>query len=468
MVMQTLFRRLTLFLLLGLFLLVAPPPHNALSHALFQTNRNSLCGRLVFLEDYKTQAKLIGLIPCSESRPIIFRARPGELYDFYRLSNVVIKKGDPVYTLAYGVLENYITRFDSFKQIGSCRECDPNAAAVQPRSAGQAGECSAWVLEQAAAAFPALNLNQEFDALQQNLQAFASGEVVNRACGVDSACRIGAVAQQLGVQLGPQLRWGEIQPGQVIDWLAALLSDPATVEACPSMDLFAPKLVVGLDQQGYGIDLAAISEGCDLLATEAEGRQAGFADGSPVEQMPGARPVTASTGQYLLLPSGLAAQLELACKQSEYVDLAIVQRDPAGIRDYTFGRLAVRSQTRGQIDLSTSPLILSLDPRGDGATQERKPDRSRQHPALVALIPTITPTGTPAPATATPTPTLEATPTATPTKPPPSPTPAPTEAPTPTPVPPSGPAGLCPLAIGAALLPGWVALRKAARKRPAP
>jgi hypothetical protein len=460
---QTLFRWLALLLLLGLLLLAAIPPQSAFAQPASQTNRNrsALCGRLVFLEDYKTQAKLIGLIPCNESRPLIFAARPAELFDFYRLTNVVIKKGDKVTTTTYGTLENYITRFDSYKQIGSCHDCDPNAAAVQPRSAEQASECAAWLLDQAATAFPAANPDQQFDEILNNLQAFANGEVVNRACGVDSACRTGAVAQQLGVQLGPRLHWGDIQAGQAIDWLAGLLSDPAVLEACPVMDEIAPKLVAGLNQQGFGIDLAAIGEGCDLLAANAGGQQTGFTQNSPLEQIPGARSVAAPAGQYLLLPASAAARLELACRQSEYVDLTLILRDLTGIREYLFTRLAVRDKTRGQIDLASSPLVLSLDARGDGAIQERDPNRSLLHPALVALIPTPMPTGAPAPPTTTAPPTPESSSTPTPTQPPPSPTPAPTQPPpTPTPAPQAAPTGLCPLAVGVALLPGWSAAIK--------
>jgi hypothetical protein len=466
---QTIFRRLVLLSLSGFLLFAILPLQSAFARNSTQQKRATLCGRLVFLEDYKTQARLIGLIPCNESRPLIFAARPGELFDFYRLTNVVIKKDDRVLTTTYGALENYITRFDSYQQIGSCQECSPGAEGFQPPSAEQASDCTAWVLEQAAAAFPAASSGQEFEAIQANLQAFAGGEVVNRACGVDRACRIGAAAQQLGVQLGPRLRWGEIQAEQVIDWLAGLLSNPAAAEACPSLGVVAPKLAAGLNQQGYGIDLAAISQGCDLLAVDAQGLQTGFAGESSVEQIPGARAAATQAGQVLLLPAGAASHLGLACKQSAYADLWLVQRDQTGIREYTFTRLAVQAGTRGQVELSASPLVLSLDPRGDGAITERQPNRSLLHPALVAPIPSPAPTSTPAPPTATAAPTAEATPTASPTTYPPSPTPAPVEppAPTPTPASPIGPAGLCPQAFGLALLPGWaiVAKTRSCRRR---
>src|SRR3990172_13315705 len=96
MVNRTLSRWLVLLSLLGLQLLAIAPPQAAFARPFDQTNKNrsTLCGRLVFLEDYKTGAKMIGLIPCTESRPIIFATGPAELYDFYRFTNVVIKKGD--------------------------------------------------------------------------------------------------------------------------------------------------------------------------------------------------------------------------------------------------------------------------------------------------------------------------------------------------------------------------------------
>ncbi len=469
MARQLPFRLLIIISLLGFFLLTITPPQAAAAQNLYQIkrNRSTLCGRLVFLEDYKTQARLIGLIPCNESRPIIFAARPGELYEFYRLTNVVIKKGDQVNTLAYGVLENYITQFDSFKEIYSCRECDSNAPAQSPLSAVQAGDCSSWVLEQAAAVFPAANPNQELQTLQTNLQAFANGTVVKQACGVDSACRIGATAQQLGVQLGPRLHWAGVTAGQTADWLAGLLSDPATLDACPSLDVIAPKLVAGLDQQGFSLDLAVVGGACDLLASDAQQRRAGFQVGGLLQEIPGAIPIVSTGRHYLLYPSGSAARLELACTKSDYVNLQLVQRDLTGIREYVFNRLSVQNKTHAEIDLTASPLMLSLDPRGDGASQERKPDRSLLHPALVAPIPSPAPEGTPAPPTSTPTqapPSPTPQPTATDTPPPPSPTALPVAAATP--IPQSGPAGLCPLAFGVALLPGifWWRQKRSARR----
>jgi hypothetical protein len=459
MARQLPFRLLILISLLGLLLLAIAPPQAVAASELFQIkrNRSTLCGRLVFLEDYKTQAKLIGLIPCNENRPLIFAARPGELYEFYRLTNVVIKKGDKVSTLAYGVLENYITEFDSFKEIYSCRECDSNAPPQAPLSAAQAGECSRWVLDQAEVAFPQINARQELQQLRGNLQAFANGTVVKQACGVDSLCRIGLTLQQLGVQLGPRLNWAGVTGEQTAVWLAGLLSDPAALEACPSLDVIAPKLVAGLDQQGHSLDLAVIGDACDLLASDARERRLGFQAGAPLQEIPGALAVANAGYQYLLYPSGSVARLAMACNQSDTVNLQLVQRDPSGIREYVFNRLPVQNKTRGEIDPAASPLILSLEPRGDGAVQERQPDRSLLHPALVAPIPSPTPVGTPAPASATPTP-MPPSPTLMPaaslTPLPPSPTSTPAGTPTPVAGPRSGRNPLCPLAFGVAILPG--------------
>jgi hypothetical protein len=457
MARQLLFRTLILLSLLGLLLLAIAPPQAAAASELLQIkrNRSTLCGRLVFLEDYKTQAKLIGLIPCNENRPLIFAARPGELYNFYRLANVVIKKGDQVNTLGYGVLENYITKFDSFKEIYSCRDCDANAPAQSPASAAQAGECSRWVLDQAEMAFPEINSRQELQNLRGNLQAYANGTVVKQTCGVDSLCRIGATVQQLGVQLGPRLSWAGVTGEQASGWLAGLLSDPVALEACPSLDVIALKLVAGLDQQGYSLDLATIGDACVLLANDAQERRLGFQDGTPLQEIPGAIPVENAGNQYLLYPSGSAVRLTLACTQSDTVNLQLVQRDLTGVREYVFNRLSVQNKTRGEIDPAASPLTLSLEPRGDGVAQERKPDRSLLHPALVAAIPSPTPIGTPAPATPTtspPSPTPQPTATLTPL--PPSPTPTPAEMPTPAAGPRSDRNPLCPLAFGMAALPG--------------
>ncbi|MFC1878882.1 hypothetical protein ACFLZW_03105 [Chloroflexota bacterium] len=82
-----------------------------------------LCGKLVFIKDYKTNYQTIGLLPCGGGKPYIFHAGPKELHDYYQFANVKIGEGDVIRTLEWGKLSTYIVDFDSYIQLNHCGDC---------------------------------------------------------------------------------------------------------------------------------------------------------------------------------------------------------------------------------------------------------------------------------------------------------------------------------------------------------
>jgi hypothetical protein len=120
-----------------------------------RTLKPTLCGKLVFIDDIKTGAKLIGLIPCGESRPIVFSRRPGELHNFYRFQDVVSEKDKnmSISTTNYGVLYTFIIKFKDYVPIQSCSECKGFSPTATIDFTEPVIDCTTWILEESAAQF---------------------------------------------------------------------------------------------------------------------------------------------------------------------------------------------------------------------------------------------------------------------------------------------------------------------------
>ena len=118
----------------------------------------------------KTGEKLIGLAPCGQTQPYIFDYRPNELHDYYRLQEVVIKKGTPVQTLNYGVLSTYITHFSVSTAIQDCNACKITAPTWTPRPEQASLNCADWIIQTSAglAAAQAPELSQGEKIRYQN------------------------------------------------------------------------------------------------------------------------------------------------------------------------------------------------------------------------------------------------------------------------------------------------------------
>ena len=134
------FRVFQIGLLMLIFTVATLPASSGRAEWLGEERKETLCGRLTFLQNTKTGENLIGLIPCGQSQPIIFSYRPSELHDYYRLHEVVIKQGTPVYTANFGKISSYITKFSASFGIQDCNDCKIRAATWTPLPAAGIAE----------------------------------------------------------------------------------------------------------------------------------------------------------------------------------------------------------------------------------------------------------------------------------------------------------------------------------------
>jgi hypothetical protein len=452
---------LSLTILFCLILLLTSPAQ-VQPAAAGPTVKSTLCGKLAFLEDSKTGTKLIGLIPCGQSRPIIFQRRPSELLDYYRFKDVTIVSGPVVRTTMYGPVSDYITKFDSYTAITSCNDCRPSVPGASPAGSSPDLACSTWALEQIAAANPELGQLPAYQEIGQNLEYFAKGQVLRQKCGLEIGCQAREIGRQLGARLGPVLRQEGFTNPEVTRLFGGVLANPDETGACRSPGSLVLHLLTTLNQQGFAIDALLVSGDAALLAADAQGTQAGMdTQGQAITDIPGAQVVASEDSTCLLLPAGQLADIKLHGLGNGAASLEAVLNDNNGVQYMSFKNFPVYNVTQGELDLSVSPPILQLDAWGKGQFQPRQATYAEEGRLVLARVTPPTPSPTAAPAT----PTVEPSPTATvaPTTPP-TLTPAPVAvvaAPaTATSAPQATPGGLCPLAFGVAALPGAFWLRK--------
>jgi hypothetical protein len=278
-----------------------------------KTLKSTLCGKLVFLTDFKTGLQYIGLIPCGQATPIIFERRPAELYDYYRFAEAVIDTGPGIMTETYGRLSTYITKFKSYVPINNCNECSKAAGATStPESTQDALACSAWLSENVAASFPNLSAAAKLQEIDQKTAFYVNGPVIRETCGVNDTCMVQEAARQYGLLLAPLLRQEAITTDQVVGFLNKLFSASTSSETCLRAPDAAWRLATGLNQQGYGVDIFAAQGPIALQVRDAQGRQAGIETGAaPTLEIPGAQATTVISTTYLLLPTDAGMTVSL-------------------------------------------------------------------------------------------------------------------------------------------------------------
>lgn len=85
----------------------------------------SLCGKLVFLTEKKTEALRLGLKPCGgNEKPYVFDQNPADLFNVYQFKDVEIESGAVFESTEYGKLTKYITGWKDYYQIASCADCN--------------------------------------------------------------------------------------------------------------------------------------------------------------------------------------------------------------------------------------------------------------------------------------------------------------------------------------------------------
>jgi hypothetical protein len=101
-------------LLATLILRAEKRPSNVISH---------LCGKLVFVTNYRTGLQEMGILPCKgRGQPYILRIHPRDIIPFYQFRNARIG-GTDICTLEYGCLSQAIYTYDNYVGINNCDEC---------------------------------------------------------------------------------------------------------------------------------------------------------------------------------------------------------------------------------------------------------------------------------------------------------------------------------------------------------
>jgi hypothetical protein len=101
-------------LLLTLLPKVEKKPANVVSH---------LCGKLVFVTNYKTGLQEMAILPCTGSgKPYLLRTHPRDIIPYFQFRNAKLGSTD-ICTLEYGCLSQAINTYDNYVGIDSCNEC---------------------------------------------------------------------------------------------------------------------------------------------------------------------------------------------------------------------------------------------------------------------------------------------------------------------------------------------------------
>ncbi len=384
---------LLILILSIIMLLVSPGAAPASAHFLGEERKDTLCGRLVFLQNSKTGENLIGLAPCGQTQPIIFSYRPSELHDYYRLHEVVIKQGPAVATLNYGRITSYITSFSASFGIQDCNDCKIRAATWTPQPAQASLNCADWIIETSAglATSQAPELSQG-DTIRFQINEYAAGAELRQQCQGDESCRARAVAIFLGGQLGAIFQKNQLPAETVIGLLKKLLSDPQQAKSCASSPQAVWDMIIGLDQQGYPIQGLQASTPLTQLSEDFSGRRTGILpDGTLAEEIPGSALVVAGRSKYTLLVGGSAARISLRGNDNGTLDLKVIDFAAGNVLSADFSRPGITDKTRCELALAGEASLVQLDMLGDGVVAPLAPAKTALYPILRPWLATFTP-----------------------------------------------------------------------------
>lgn len=376
-------------------LLVSPRAVHALR--LEVERKDTLCGKLVFLENMKTGEKLIGLAPCGQTKPYIFDYRPNELHDYYRLKDVVIRTGPLVPTSNFGAITTYITHFSGSSAIKDCNDCKLSAPTWTPRPEQASLNCADWIIQttaglnaaQAGAQAPELNQGEQ---IHYQIGEYNSSAELNQQCGADETCQAQAISIRLGSLLGEIFQLNQMPAEQAIGLLKKLLSDPDGQKTCQSSPQAVWNLVIGFNQQGYPIQGVQVTTPATQLLEDAAGRRTGILeDGSLVEEIPGSALVVAARSKYALLVAGSAARISVRGNDNGMLNLRLIDFSGSNVLLAAFDKPAITDKTRAELDLSGGQPFLRVDVQGDGNIQIIQPAKIDDYPILQAWQPTLTP-----------------------------------------------------------------------------
>jgi cell division septation protein DedD len=375
--------------------LVAPRSASALR--LGTERKDTLCGKLVFLENAKTGEKLIGLAPCGQTKPYIFDYRPNELHDYYRLQDVVIRTGPAVPTINFGTITTYITHFSVSSAIQDCNDCKISAPTWTPHPEQASLNCANWIIQISAglaaaqAGAQALELSQG-DKIRYQIGEYNNSPELSEKCGADEICRAQAISIRLGSLLGGIFQHNQLPVEHLISLLKKLLSEPEGAKYCQPDSQGVWSLVIGLDQQGYPIQALQVVTPATQLLEDAAGRRTGILeDGTLREEIPGSALVVAGRTKYTLLVAGSAAKISVRGNDNGTLSLQLVDFSGPNVLLARFDQPALTDKTRLELDPAGGQPVLQVAGQGDGNIQLVKPAKTETYPILQAWLPTLTP-----------------------------------------------------------------------------
>lgn len=397
------------------------------------------CGKLVFLEDLNTGAKLIGLRDCSGGDVYIFGQRPAELFNYYEFYGVRVARGDDINDAQYGKLNKYIVSFSNYRMIPDCSYCGRNfepptatfvpvtptetAAVVAPVTTEEVSttelvespaapegslvttECISNTAEVVAQAmgFPKYQflIDQADDILQE-----APGEEV---CGTDPTCLLTVQLKTLVagmVETSFEASPGPRPVGQIMGAIATTMDSSEMDASCSLQGVMGVEMAKQFSIKGMAINSYAMHSPADFRVRDFENKDSGFFKSGEVKQdIPLSVTRREGESEYVFVPSSSVAAVEFEGNSEGAMTFEAVRNAGAVVQEIGYDQVPVDAQTKGNLNVSaaTQPK-LEITASSSGQLASLDPTRYEEFAIVASVAPvTATPTGTSTP-TVTPTP----------------------------------------------------------------
>lgn len=398
------------------------------------------CGKLVFLEDLHTAAKLIGLRDCSGSQVYIFGQRPAELFNYYEFYGVKVARGDEINDAQYGRLNQYIVGFTTYRMIPDCSYCGrnfepptPTSPPVIPTETVAAlppvvtEEVSAPVVVEATPADPqgtVVSSQCISDTAQVVAQAMgfpkyeflidqapemleeAPGEEV---CGTDATClqtvqlktlMTGMVEASFEASPGPR------PIGQVMGAIATIMDSSAIDASCSQQGVLAVEMAKQFSIKGMAINSYAMHSPADFRVRDFENKDSGFFKSGEVKQdIPLSVTRREGESEYVFVPASSVAAVEFEGNSEGAMTFEAVRNAGNVVQEIAYDQVPVDAQTKGNLNTSAGAQPkLDITASSSGQLASLDPTRFEEFAIVASVAPvTATPTLSPTPvATATP------------------------------------------------------------------
>lgn len=398
------------------------------------------CGKLVFLEDLKTSAKLIGLRACSGGEVYIFGQRPAELFNYYEFYGAVVKSGEPINDPKYGTLKKYIVGFVNYRMIPDCSYCGKNYSpptntfpppppateTPAPIAPVETAVVGAPVAVESPLEPPNVEVNSE--CINQTAQVVAQAMgfpkfqfLIDQApgilkeapgaevCGDDPVCLKMAKLKTLMagmVGAGFEASPGQRPIGQVMGAIASLMDRSAIGTACQMQGVMAVEMAKQFSIKGMAIDVYVVHSPVRMRVRDFENKESGFYKSGEVKQdIPLSVTRSKDDGEYVFLPSSSVAAVEFEGIADGAMTFEAVRNSGAVVQEIGYDQVPVEAATRGNLDVAAAARPqLRITASSSGQLASIDPTRYEEFAIVASVAPsTATPTATET-ATLTPTP----------------------------------------------------------------